>query len=162
MNRNDIKNLRKTLGLSQQELGEKVGVDRNTISSWERGLNLPRGKLAGNLQAIFDDSPPLTDYENEQRKKRIRETEEEQQKLLAQNIKALSRTFTEGQCYTISESRLAEDGDINQQPILRYERKEGIHHVFREIRGKWIVTYTNAQLIGKYIKEVDIQDNGSP
>lgn len=159
---NDIKALRKTLGLSQQEFGEKVGADRSTVSLWERGVKTPKGRYAGNLQAIFDDCPLLTEYEETQRKKRKHETEEEQQKILARNIKALSRTFTEGQCYTISESRLPEDGNISHQPILCYERKEGIHHVFREIRGKWIVTYTNAQLIGKFIKEVDIDGNGSP
>ena len=31
--------------------------------------------------------------------------------------------------------------------------------MFREIHGKWIVTYTDAQLVGKKIKEVD--ENGN-
>ena len=35
-----------------------------------------------------------------------------------------------------------------------YLRKEGIHHVFREINGGWTRTYTDAQLVGKKIIEV--------
>ena len=65
MNRNDIKALRKTLGLSQQEFGRKVGVERSTVSSWERGLNTPKGFYADNLQAIFDDCPRNPDPEEE-------------------------------------------------------------------------------------------------
>lgn len=36
---------------------------------------------------------------------------------------------------------------------LVYMGKEGIHHKFYEKVGKWIVTYTDSQLIGKIIKE---------
>ncbi|MBQ3457124.1 MAG: hypothetical protein IJG36_11845, partial [Synergistaceae bacterium] len=38
--------------------------------------------------------------------------------------------------------------------IFRYEGKIGIHHSFREIRGGWTRTYTDPQLIGKHIQEV--------
>lgn len=162
-NEKDIKALRKTLGLSQKELGKRVGVDRGTISLWERGFTFPTKKHAGNLEAIFADCPPLPEKDTEQeRKKRYYNAEEEAAKKLAENIKAISRTFTEGQCYTISETQQSADSNTIQQSILKYERKEGIHHVFREIRGKWIVTYTDAQLIGKFIREVDIHGNGSP
>lgn len=155
---NNIKTLRKTLGLSQKELGERIGVDRCTISSWERGFNSPRKKHAGNLEAIFADCPPLSENDTKlHKRKRYYNAEEETAKKLADNIKAISQTFTAGNCYTISENQLPEDENIYYQPILRYERKEGIHHVFREIRGKWIVTYTDAQLIGKFVKEVDYQ-----
>ncbi|WP_449456382.1 helix-turn-helix domain-containing protein [Streptococcus suis] len=34
-----IKTLRKQAGLSQQELADKIGVLRETISNWERGIN---------------------------------------------------------------------------------------------------------------------------
>lgn len=59
MSKNSIKELRKTLGLSQKELGEKVGVDRGTISLWERGVTFPTKRHAGNLDTIFADCPPL-------------------------------------------------------------------------------------------------------
>ena len=38
--------------------------------------------------------------------------------------------------------------------IFVYLRKEGKHHIFREVRGGWIRTYTDIQLIGKHIQEV--------
>lgn len=39
--------------------------------------------------------------------------------------------------------------------IFRYEGKAGIHYCFREIRGGWTRTYTDVQLIGKRIREVE-------
>ena len=39
--------------------------------------------------------------------------------------------------------------------VFRYEGKQGIHHVFREIRGNWTRTYTDAQLIGARTEEVN-------
>ncbi len=164
MSKNSIKELRKTLGLSQKELGEKVGVDRSTVSAWERGVTIPKGKIAGNLQAVFEDCPPPPECteNNSIRKKNARyKQQEEAAKRMTESMKAIHRTFTEGNLYTISESQIQADGNILQQSILRYERKEGIHHVFREIRGKWIVTYTDAQLVGKFVKEVNINGNGN-
>ena len=39
--------------------------------------------------------------------------------------------------------------------IFKYIGKHGIHHCFKEIHGGWSRTYTDAQLVGKDIKEVD-------
>lgn len=39
--------------------------------------------------------------------------------------------------------------------VFRYEGKRGIHHIFKEVKGGWTRTYTDAQLIGKHIKEVE-------
>lgn len=36
-----LTNLRKSKGLSQSELSEKIGISRQTISKWERGVSLP-------------------------------------------------------------------------------------------------------------------------
>lgn len=36
-----IKELRKTLGLTQQEFSEKIGVKRNTVAQYEMGRNQP-------------------------------------------------------------------------------------------------------------------------
>lgn len=68
------------------------------------------------------------------KKKKTRyNAEEEAVKRIAKNIQAISRSFIEGEYYIIT------DNQELQNPILRYERKEGIHHVFSEIHGKWIV-----------------------
>lgn len=55
-------------------------------------------------------------------------------------------SFKEGYCYIIG------GGDY----VYCYEGKQGKHHVFRETRGKWTRTYTDAQLVGKKIQEVKI------
>ncbi len=50
---NNIVNLRKKSGLSQEELAEKVGVARQTISTWELGETSPDLKQAKELSKIF-------------------------------------------------------------------------------------------------------------
>ena len=44
--KNNIKTVRKELGLSQSKLADMVGVSRNTISSIETGQFNPTAKLA--------------------------------------------------------------------------------------------------------------------
>ena len=51
-----IVNLRKKNGLSQEELAEKVGVARQTISKWELGETSPDLKQAKELSNIFNVS----------------------------------------------------------------------------------------------------------
>ncbi len=50
-----IKNLRKAMGLTQTELGEKVGVKKNAVSKWECGRveDIPTSTLKA-LAALFD------------------------------------------------------------------------------------------------------------
>ena len=57
-----IMELRKTSGLSQEELAEKIGVARQTISKWELGETSPDLKQAKELSKIFNVSlDELTD-----------------------------------------------------------------------------------------------------
>ena len=59
---NKIMNLRKKNGLSQEELAEKVGVARQTISKWELGETSPDLKQSKELSKIFKVSlDELTD-----------------------------------------------------------------------------------------------------
>ena len=51
-----IMDLRKKNGLSQEELAEKVGVARQTISKWELGETSPDLKQAKELSKIFNAS----------------------------------------------------------------------------------------------------------
>ncbi len=44
--KNNLKEIRKNRGLSQQALADMVGVSRNTISSIETGQYCPTAKLA--------------------------------------------------------------------------------------------------------------------
>lgn len=51
--RNDLRQLRETLGLSQGALGERLGVSRQTINSIETGKYDPSLPLAINLARLF-------------------------------------------------------------------------------------------------------------
>ncbi len=51
-----ILDLRKKKGWSQEELGEKVGVSRQTVSKWENGQTTPELEKLRNLAKIFEIS----------------------------------------------------------------------------------------------------------
>jgi transcriptional regulator with XRE-family HTH domain len=53
---NKIMELRKKKGMSQEELAEKVGVARQTISKWELGETSPDLKQSKELSKIFNVS----------------------------------------------------------------------------------------------------------
>jgi len=44
--------LRKALGLTQQELGERIGVDKMTVSRWERGTVRPSAEPLAHLEKV--------------------------------------------------------------------------------------------------------------
>jgi transcriptional regulator with XRE-family HTH domain len=52
MHGDEIRDLREAAGLTQQELGAKVGVSLRTIGNWERGETVPRNKL-GRLRRVL-------------------------------------------------------------------------------------------------------------
>lgn len=60
-----IKYYRKTMGLTQKELGEKIGVKHNTVSSYESGKNEPEQnmlfKIASALGISVNDLFPPTE-----------------------------------------------------------------------------------------------------
>jgi len=45
---------RKEIGLTQEQLAEKIGVSKNAVSKWERGLNLPDVGLMQKLCEILN------------------------------------------------------------------------------------------------------------
>ena len=51
-----IATLRKEKGLTQQELAEKLGITKNAVSKWERGLGLMDMSLLKPLSEILDVS----------------------------------------------------------------------------------------------------------
>ncbi len=51
---NYLASLRKKAGLSQDELGEQLGIGGKSISKWERGLSFPRIKLIYQISKIFN------------------------------------------------------------------------------------------------------------
>ena len=52
-----IKQLRKTLGLTQQEFAERIGVKRNTIAQYETGRNEPIGSVLNLICKEYNVNP---------------------------------------------------------------------------------------------------------
>lgn len=47
-----IRTLREALGMTQTALGEKIGVDKLTVSRWERGTMTPSAGAVKKLDAL--------------------------------------------------------------------------------------------------------------
>ena len=54
MLKENIKSLRKSKGLSQEELALKLNVVRQTISKWEQGLSVPDAEMLIRLSEVLD------------------------------------------------------------------------------------------------------------
>ena len=52
----NIRNLRKAKGLSQEELAIKLNVVRQTVSKWEKGLSVPDSAMLISLAEELDTS----------------------------------------------------------------------------------------------------------
>ena len=52
----NIKNLRKAKGLSQEELAIKLSVVRQTVSKWEKGLSVPDAEMLVSIAEALDTS----------------------------------------------------------------------------------------------------------
>ncbi len=54
MLKENIKSMRKSKGLSQEELAIKLNVVRQTISKWEQGLSVPDAEMLIKLAEVLD------------------------------------------------------------------------------------------------------------
>ena len=52
----NLKNLRKSQGLSQKQLADALGVDQRTVSAWENGVCEPSFAVLLNLCRIFNET----------------------------------------------------------------------------------------------------------
>ena len=50
----NIKTIRKSKGLSQQELAIKLNVVRQTVSKWEQGLSVPDSDMLISISEVFE------------------------------------------------------------------------------------------------------------
>lgn len=48
-----IRTAREALGLRQEDVAEILGINRNTVGSWETGLHLPRGAHLRRLREVL-------------------------------------------------------------------------------------------------------------
>ena len=54
MLKENIKSIRKSKGLSQEELAIKLNVVRQTISKWEQGLSVPDSEMLVSISEVFE------------------------------------------------------------------------------------------------------------
>ena len=60
----NIKNLRKAKGISQEELAVRLNVVRQTVSKWERGISVPDSGMLISLAEELDTSVSVLLGEN--------------------------------------------------------------------------------------------------
>lgn len=83
----NIKALRKSKGLSQQELAVKVNVVRQTISKWEQGLSVPDSDLLIALSEALET--PVSTLLGET----VTESEADQVKALSEKLEIINLQF---------------------------------------------------------------------
>ena len=66
-----LREYRKLLGMSQQELADKINTPQTTISAWERGISMPDAnqlpEIAYALEVSFSDLCGVPDGNSEDR-----------------------------------------------------------------------------------------------
>lgn len=55
MNSTEIRAARERMGLTQEQLGQQVGVHQRTIGNWERGQTVPKNRLARLRRVLGED-----------------------------------------------------------------------------------------------------------
>ena len=83
----NVKALRKSKGLSQQELAVKVNVVRQTVSKWEQGLSVPDSDLLIALSEALE--PPVSTLLGET----VTESEADQVKALSEKLEIINLQF---------------------------------------------------------------------
>ncbi len=139
-----LRELRFILGLSQKQIADKIGVSIHSVIKCET-WNIT-GKRSPNFAKIKDYLETVN-----------------LEALVREKQKARYLSFIQGHSYIITASPRKKikpimgivDGPCwDRDYVFIYLRKDGKHHVFKEARGGWTRTYTDAQLVGKKILEV--------
>ncbi|MBQ9527249.1 MAG: helix-turn-helix transcriptional regulator [Fretibacterium sp.] len=135
-----VRQKRLKLGLTKKEIARKIGLTYRTIKNIEslgnRGGDKTIRRLAKILGLPFDDIRAEQD--------RLRPIGAAQKDVRrSKTVFAKPRPeFMPGEIYSLD------------METLQSVRKEGIHHMFMSPSGGWLTSYTDAQLIGVYIKGV--------
>lgn len=58
----DVKRIRKRVGLSQVVFASSLGVSKKTVEAWERGRNIPEGPSRRLLQLVRDNPEVIDQY----------------------------------------------------------------------------------------------------
>lgn len=133
-----LRKVRLYLNLTQKELGKRIGLSASTISSYE---NERRG-VSARVRHWVNKM-----YRKHQLSKKVIKSARENT-LCA---------FMPQRCYSINDDDRIVHRHFSSLAlgyVFRYERTEGIHHCFREVRGGWSRTYTDWQLVDKRVLEM--------
>ena len=85
----NLKNLRKAKGLSQEELAIKLNVVRQTVSKWEKGLSVPDSEMLIRLAEVLDTSVTVLLGETVE----TQENEPTDLKVLSEKLELLNEQF---------------------------------------------------------------------
>ena len=133
-----LRKVRLYLNLTQKELGKRIGLSASTIFNYET----ERRTVSPRVRNLVNKM-----YRKHQLSKKVIKSARDNTLCVFRPLK----------CYSIDDSdRILHRhiGKFNLGYVFQYQRTEGIHHCFREIRGGWSRTYTDCQLVDKRILEV--------
>lgn len=91
----NIKNLRKSKGISQEELAIKLNVVRQTVSKWENGLSVPDSSMLITLAEELDTSVSILLGET------VNETNQDDLKTISEKLEVINLQFAKN-----SENRI--------------------------------------------------------
>lgn len=91
MLKDNIKSVRKSKGLSQEELAIKVNVVRQTVSKWEQGLSVPDSELLIKLSEELDTPVSILLGEN------IEEKKQDDLKIIAEKLEIINLQLSQKQ-----------------------------------------------------------------
>ena len=139
----------KERGYSVHDVSKLTGIRPYKVQSYANGLILPTIRTYNRLARVFGwDILP-------EQAPTMQGNAKPKQKMTELNVSASCRkfTFTSGKKYVIK----CQNGTLSEQAeyVFMYEGRQGIHHIFRELNGNWTRTYTDAQLIGKKLYELE-------
>lgn len=85
----NIKTIRKSKGLSQQELANKLNVVRQTVSKWEQGLSVPDSDMLISISKVLETPVSTLLGEN------IIETSADDLKIVSAKLEAINLQFAQ-------------------------------------------------------------------
>ena len=91
MLKDNLKTLRKSKGLSQEELSIKLNVVRQTISKWEQGLSVPDAEMLIEISKIF--KTPVSKILGEN----IEEKERDDIKVISEKLEVINEQLSRQQ-----------------------------------------------------------------
>lgn len=142
-------------GLSIETLAQLVRLKPKTIYCYEAGRCRPSKYYWSCLRRVLNMGKADLELMQKQGDAWITPSKDD-------SCEPVAFTFECGHCYSIRDTPHTAgakyEQEINPQSgnfcVFRYEGKSGLHHKFTEVKGCWSRTYTDQQLIGKFIEEI--------